>query len=241
MFSKIKNQLKKECFLPSITTTEGSNWKEKIKEVKELGLKESALFLTCLKQKERKILYKLLEKSCLERIPFVHLRNDMELWELDYLVKKHKTQAFNIHAEAKYPLIYDYSKYRDVIYVENTTELLIDEDIKDWAGVCLDFSHLEKHRIEDKKRFESDIKLIEKYGVGANHISSSVRSISRKNPTHHYLEDFSGLDYLKNYPLKYFSRFIALELENSLKEQLKAIDYIVKLIDIRYYFSNCKS
>jgi hypothetical protein len=42
------------------------------------------------------------------------------------------------------------------------------------------------------------------------------------------LADF---DYLKNYPRKYFPPIIALELENSLKEQLQAKEYIEKIME----------
>ncbi len=66
--------------------------------------------------------------------------------------------------------------------------------------------------------------------MGANHISSSKKSVSHKIHTKHYLDDYSGLNYLKNYPLNYFSKFIAIELENTIKEQLEAIDYINELL-----------
>jgi len=160
MPSKRKHTLKKEYFFPSITTTEGSEWKAKIKEINELELKETALFLTGLNQKKRKFLYGLLKKSRIEKIPFVHLRSDMELWELDFLIKDYKTQAFNIHTEAEFPLLYDLSKYKHIIYVENTTKPISDKDLKNWAGICLDFSHLEKRKIENKDWFNSDIKMI---------------------------------------------------------------------------------
>ena len=41
-------------FLPAITTKTKSAWRDKVEEVKELKLKEVALFLTCLNQEERK-------------------------------------------------------------------------------------------------------------------------------------------------------------------------------------------
>jgi len=44
------------------------------------------------------------------------------------------------------------------------------------------------------------------------------------------LEDFSELDYLRKYPKDYFSSLIALELENTIKEQLKAKEYILDIL-----------
>ena len=63
--------------LPTITTTWGSNWRVKIKEINEIGLKEIALFPTCLPKEKRKELYRLLEDSNIESIPLVHIRSDM--------------------------------------------------------------------------------------------------------------------------------------------------------------------
>ena len=62
--------------LVTITTTD-SSWREKIEEVKNLELKEIALFLTCLNRQEREECYRALAKTGLEKIPFVHLRSDM--------------------------------------------------------------------------------------------------------------------------------------------------------------------
>jgi len=222
--------------LPSITTAtkHGSTWREKIKEVNELKLKEVALFPTCLEKKERKELYSLLEKSTIRSIPFVHLRSDMELWELDYLVSKFKTKAFNIHTQREYPMIHDYLKYKEIIYIENTYKPLDEKEIKEFGGICLDLAHLEnRRRVKDK--FQYNIKLIEKYPIGCNHVSaiwqtSHVSSRGVDSYDRHWLKDFSQLDYLKRYPLKYFSPLVAVELENPIKEQLKIRDYIIKII-----------
>ena len=84
-------QLSRAQFLVGITTTDGSDWQGKIEEASILGLEKVAVFLTCLKFEERQKMYKLLEKSCIKEIPFVHLRSDMKNDELDYLVKQFKT------------------------------------------------------------------------------------------------------------------------------------------------------
>lgn len=220
--------------LPTITTITPGAWKDKVKEVKKLKLKEVALFPTCLNQKERKELYELLKETSIISIPIVHLRNDMAVQELDYLAKNYQTKVFNTHTRRERPFLYDYPKhYKKIIYIENTYEPLDEEEIKEFAGVCLDFSHLETDRILNPAQYRHNIKIIDKYGCGCNHVSAIKKESFRdkKNVLRHdshHLEDLSELDYLKRYPLKYFSPLTALEFENSIKEQLKAIQYINK-------------
>lgn len=221
--------------LPTITTISKGLWRNKIEEVKKLKLKEVFLFLTALEKKERKQLYKLLEETEIEKIPFVHIRSDMKLSELDYLVKNYKTEIFNIHTEKQYPFLYDCSKYKDIICIENVCAFRLDEkEIKEYAGICLDFTHLENIKLTNKKAYEHDVRVLEKYPIKCNHVSAIRKtSFLRKNIMKydsHYLKDLSELDYLKKYPAKYFSPFIAIELENSIKEQLEVKDYIANLL-----------
>jgi len=228
---------KNRKILPTITTISNNLWRNKIEEAKKLKLKEVFVFLTALDKKERKELYKLLKETEIERIPFVHIRSDMELSELDYLVKNYETEVFNVHTEKQYPFLYDYSKYKHMICIENVCAFRLDEkEIKNYAGICLDFTHLENVRLIDKKAYEHDIRVLKKYPIKCNHISAIRKSpFSKKESARlrhdcHYLEDLSELDYLKKYPANYFSRFIAIELENNIKEQLKIKDYIVDLL-----------
>lgn len=227
--------------LPSITTI--FDWREKVKEVKELRLKEVNLFLTCVNSKERAELYELLKKTKVEKIPFVHIRSDMTKDELDYLIKNYHTQAFNIHTKREFPYPHDYKQYRGMIYIENVYESLDEDEIKEFAGVCLDLAHLEDDRLFNPRFYERNVEIIEKYGCGCNHIAPVKNSsfLSKgevsvgekkypKNKHPHFLEDLSELDYLKRYPARYFGKFVALEMENSIKEQLEARDYISKLL-----------
>jgi len=219
----------------SITTTRGSDWRARIKEINELGLKEIALFPTCLSPEERKEMYQLLEKSTIESVPLLHLRNDMPLEELDYFVKNYKTQVLCTHTQSEHPLIYDCSKYKNIISLENVYHTFDEKELKNFGGICLDLSHLENDGILHKERFEDTIKILKKYPILCNHISA-IKKFTFIDKTgeirydFHYLKDLSELDYLKKYPLNYFSPFIAIELENSIKEQLKVKDYLMKLL-----------
>ena len=97
---------------------------------------------------------------------------------------------------------------------------------------------METDRILNPKQYEHNIKIINKHSCGCNHISVIKKKSFRdkKNVLRydsHRLDELSELDYLKRYPLKYFAPLIALELENSLKEQLEAIEYLNKKIKER--------
>ncbi len=228
--------LKKRQFFPAITSTKGANWRKMLKEIDKLGLKEIALFPTCLAKEERKEVYALLEKTNLKSIPLIHLRGDMELEELDYFVKNYKTKLFNVHTPRRNPLLHDFLKYKKQIYIENGQPFFTEKELDSFAGICLDFSHLENDRRLNKEVFERTIEMFKKYSIGWAHISAVTATPHMDLDGYftyheHRLEDFSELDYLKNYPLNYFPKLIAMELTNPLKEQLEAINYIRKILN----------
>lgn len=233
--------MKKEQFLPAITTTNGnpsgSDWKMKIREIKELGLRRVAIFPTCLKIDERQVMYKLLETADVKEIPFVHIRSDMPPEELDYLVKNFGAKIFNTHTQKQYPFLYDLSRFKKQIFIENN-HLFDKTEVQGFGGVCLDFSHIEDDHLLRPEEFLVKMELFLRYKIGCNHISAVEKEPHREGNkeggwqcfSRHYFRELSQLDYLKNYPRALFSDFIAIEVENSLKEQLQAIDYIIKLI-----------
>ena len=231
---KNKNNFwKNRKIFPSITTL-SLNWKNKIEEIKELGLKEVCLFLTGLNKESREELYKLLKTAEIRRIPLVHLRSDMNLEELDYFVENYKTEVFNTHSERQYPLKYNLDKYKNIIYIENASLPLDGKEIKNFGGVCLDFSHLENRRLLNQDVYRNEIEIIEKYPCGCNHISAikkfPFRNKDKLKYDSHYLEDLSEMDYLKRYPVNYFSSIIAIELENTIEKQLMVKNYIIELL-----------
>lgn len=233
--------MQKIKIIPTITTTPGSNWREKMSEISKLGIEEAAIFPTCLEKEKRNELYRLIEKSSLKRIPYVHLRNDMGIEELDYFVQNFKTEVFNIHTNREYPFICDYSKYRKMIYIENVFCPLNEKELASFGGVCVDFSHLENDRLFNERKFEQNIKIVEKFKIGCNHISAVKKEFwldfknsyekNKKRYDYHSFKELAEFDYLENYPLKYFSSLVAMELENSIEEQLRAGEYIKKIIE----------
>lgn len=228
--------------LLGLTTITGE-WKNKVKEIDELEIKEIALFPTCLRYRERQELYQLLENTGLISIPHVHLREeDFEAEEIDYLVKRFKTQVFNIHAR---PGVVDFlkqnKKYKNNIFIEN---LLMNDNfaeaLKYCGGICLDLSHWEGHGFIEKRQGYAELPgLLKKYKIGCNHISAV------KAEKEHYHDEFSGQDfynydshnltdlselgYVKKYK-NYLADIISIELENPLKRQLEVKKYLEKII-----------
>lgn len=219
---------------PNITTTKKDHF-QKLEEAQRLGLEEVCFFPTVILISEREKFYNALEKSSIKSIPFVHLRSDAELWELDLLTQKYHTKVFNCHSQKEFPLKYDLSRYKEKIFVENTPEFLYDpSDIKEFGGVCIDFSHLEIIRIYKRKDYCQNVKIIQENKAGCAHISA----IGKFLPyfplwtyffSDHYLRNLSEVDYLLRYK-EYFPEIMALELENSLEEQLRIIDYMERIL-----------
>lgn len=227
----------RERIFPAVTTTRGSDWRAKIREADELGMEKVALFPTCLEKGEREELYGLLKNSKIKEIPFVHLRSDMSPEELEFLIGKYKTKIFNTHSLVSYPLRFDLSAYKDKIYLENVRHVFDESELEEFAGICVDFSHLENDRLVRPERFEKFNKLMSSFPIGCNHVNAIQKKehfdeeINEKRHDCHFLRDFSELDYLKNYPKEYFSDFIALEMENDLKTQSEAAKYIIGLLE----------
>lgn len=230
--------------LLGLTTTSGSGWKEKVKEIDKFDIKEIALFPTVLKFEERQELYKLLENTGLEKIPHVHLRDDMKVKELDYFAKRFKTEVFNIHPTKKCIDLLDRSgAYRNEIFVENMHVTIpeFNEALEKCAGACLDVSHWEDAlRLRDVEAVEEYRKAFENNRIGCCHISAigeeshwSIDYTGKKEVRvydKHFLDNLAELDYVKKY-LKYLPNIISIELENPFEEQLKAKEYLEKIIN----------
>jgi len=225
-----------------LTTTRGSNWREKIEEIKSLGLKEIALFPTALEPGERHELYQELAKTTIEYIPFVHLRHDSTQEEIDYFKDKYKTRLFNIHANLDSLENFTQSLDKELIYIENTDRLKKEffTALADFAGLCLDIAHFEDYGILQHDNSYKDFdRVISNNKIGYCH-ASTVRdkpyfrhyeyfSSHDDHYSAHLMEKVEDFDYLKKYR-DILPEIIALEIENPLKEQLKAKEYVEKII-----------
>ena len=230
----------KKQLLFGLTTTPKSNWRDKVAEIKELGLKEIALLPTCLSYEERQDLYKLLETSGVVNIPYVHLRQDFFSEELDYLMERFKTKIFSCHANPEHLVLLDsLARYASLIYVENgdlRKDLFFNKDTftKHQAiGVCLDLAHYQNTKDTDKPGYRRLLSVLADLPIGVNHISGYKHDIFNaligKREDSHWISSLKDLEYLKTVPLNYFSKYIVLEVENSLLEQQEIMKYL-KLI-----------
>lgn len=235
----MKRQMTKKILL-GLTTTPGSDWREKIREIDMFGIKEIALFPTCLEYAERQELYRLLEKSVLEKIFFTHLREDMLLEEIDYLKKRYKCNLFNIHSyNTRIILPNVLEQFTDQIYVENAGKTDELEKVADkFAGLCIDFAHWESGSIQGENFYKHFPEFIRKYKIGFAHLSAINEkqvfvSWDKEHKPHydlHKMDSISQFDYIKKY-IKYLPEILGIEIENSFKEQLTVKEYLEKIIN----------
>jgi hypothetical protein len=153
---------------------------------------------------------------------------------MELLINQWGTKIFNTHSVASHPFLFDLSAYYGMIYLENFRRFFSDEELKQFAGLCLDSSHLENDRRFQPDRFQGFQKIFSSHPVGCNHINGIRKEAYYKIGEEdrcdaHFLKDLSELDYLKNYPKRYFSDFIALEMENDFETQIRAKEYILSL------------
>lgn len=231
--------------LLGLTTTPGSDWRGKIKEIDQLGIKEISLFPTCLDFSQRRQMYGLLEKTNLEAIPHVHLREeDFEDGELAYLTERYKTEVFNLHPNSTaFGFIQKHPDLRKKIFVENlfnnySKGNLNLDNFKKYgvAGICLDFSHMATEKEICREYYQRVLEILKIYPVGCNHISGFKSNFLKRilklgaKMSSHWCFDESWLDYLKEFPASYFSPYLSIELENPFAEQLEFKKYLEQIL-----------
>ena len=235
--------LNEKHILLGLTTAGKSNWRDKVAELSTFNITEIALLPTVLNITQRKELYRLLEASPVQSIPYVHLCDDMSQAELDYLVSRFKTKIFSIHAnEAGYKLLSAMPKYASIIYMENSpsdklskyfTKSMFDEHKV--AGICLDLAHLENIRANNKPGYRRLQGLFNHYTIACNHVSAVNTNIFlklfHKQVASHDLKDLSELDYLRKFPENYFGKYMIIELDNSLQEQLEVQKHLTNVLE----------
>lgn len=212
---------------PSIVTFYG-DWRQMVADVKRLGLKEISLFLTGAAPKERKEIYKALLKTKVEKIPHVHIRHDFKESELDFLVATYKSQVFTTHYQY-FKKNFANSKYKKNIFIENNNGRHRIRDFKvlnQAGGACIDLSHLEEFRLKAPGYYKVSNQIAKNYQVGCNHLSAVLPS----GKSWHHAKSVADLAYVGSIPKFYFSRFINLELKNSIPEQIKFKKYLAKLL-----------
>lgn len=225
--------------VPSITThsKRGSTWREKAAEISTLGLRQVGLFVTGLHKAERMECYRILlgvKEHHDFSIPFVHAVSDMDDAEYAFLRYEFGTSWFNLHPLREFPLIHSLSdETRSFITIENScfVDPLTRDDLAGFAGLCIDISHLEDARLTNNTVYQHLLDLCAEFPVCANHISAIARPSSRVHrgqPQHstHHLESPREMEYLNEAPRECVASLAALELENSLREQVSILEQV---------------
>ena len=214
---------------PSITGYDNIEWQNKLKEIDQFKLKEVAVFLGSFDQKERDHLYKFLIKSSIEKVPFVHLRHDTDKHDIEFFVKNYDTKYFNIHEDG-FGMIDRWKPYLDRLYLEMNYDDQVDRDVKvrKIGGFCIDLSHFKANIARGTKEAEYIFNRKDKIKFSCNHLNG-YDPVNKKDK--HSITDLKDFDYLITLPKFVFGEVIAIEVFNSIKEQLKFKKYLEKILD----------
>lgn len=218
-----------------ITGEKDIDWKNKIAEINKLNLKEAAVFIERFKKLQRENLYKALLKSSIKRVPLVHFRNEADKGEVRFFMENFGTRYFNIH-EDSFKILDKWKGYWKNLLLEMNYDSKVAEDVKvkKIGGFCVDLSHFKAAMA--KKTEEYYYTFFRRYNIKfiCNHLNGYSPSLNEDLHTITNLKDF---DYLKTLPKFVFGEIIALEVENSIKEQIKFKKYITSLLNKHFDFT----
>jgi hypothetical protein len=223
------NSSKKDKIIISITGSRKKHWKNKLFEIEDHSIRKVALFLEIFTKNQRKEIYSALMNSNLKEIPFVHARNDMELKEFNFLTKNFNTKFFNIHEGSfKYLDKWEGIYNKLLLELDYNNNIPKQVDLNRIKGFCIDTSHF----MAAKERGVKEYFYIMKHKKNkklfiANHINGYSYFWKKDLHKPKKLKDF---DYLKTLPKFLFGKYIAIEVFNPIKEQLKFKEYIYDLI-----------
>jgi hypothetical protein len=222
--------------LPGLTSTARENIEPFARDLARSDVRAIALFPTALNVSERRTLYHSLEAIEGLKIPHVHLRTDMDGGEMEYLVDRYGTEVFNIHPRgSRHPFGAVPRAFRERVFVENSNCPIEDEELEAAAGICPDYSHLESARLLGWTDYaETTLRQLDRFLIGCCHVSA-IRIGDRNSwsggSDHHRYVQLTDLDYMARYRGLVPDRWLSLELENTLEEQLRAADYLRRILD----------
>jgi len=215
--------------LLSITGEKSFDWDAKLKEINKLGITEAAVFLSRFDKKERDNLYRLLLKSTIKSVPFVHFRDDASAEEIEFFVKNFRTNHFNIH-ESSFEMLDLWKDYWNKLYLEMdfNDKIAKNVDVEKIGGFCIDLSHLKAaiSRGTEEAAYFFSKKNAPK--VACNHLNG-YDPVAMKDI--HFIKNLGSFDYLTSLPKHAFGKIIALEVDNSIAKQIKFKEYISRLLE----------
>lgn len=210
------------------------HWKEQLKEINQLQIKEIALFPCTLNYNERKEMYHLLEKSTVKEIKLVHLRDeDFTEAELDYFSRRFNTKVFNCHADHFDQLYEKFPHFHHNIALEFRAENKIKNKLEPnkMGGFCVDLAHFNIALHKKYQEAEYTLKYLPHTPILANHLSGYSQ---KREMDLHFVTNVHQFDFLTGLPSEVFSRNICFELENSIPAQLRYKEYVARLLQQKF-------
>lgn len=214
-----------------ITNNFDGSWRDKIREINKLKIKEAALFLEKVAtKKERQEIYVELEKSTVKNIPLIHIRNNMDKDELAFLRQRYNNPCLTIH-EGSFKYLEKWRGFHKNLFLEmnfdNHVASMVEVD--KIGGFCIDLSHFKAGEEKWSREF---LYVLSQRSKGNHFICNHVNGYSyEENCDMHTVSDLKQFDYLKTLPGFLFGRIIAIETYNTIKEQLRFKEYLIKLLN----------
>lgn len=215
-----------------LTARKGKGWEKKLEDIKKYKIKRFVLFIEEIKKRDRKKLYKKLLNNDFE-IPFVHIRCDTDKEELKFLEKNFKSKYFNIH-ESHFDKLKEWNGFLKRLCVELDYDNYIPKnmDVNKIGGFCIDLSHFKASQERNSKEY---LYVIKRKDQSKKFICNHLNGYSYKNKKDmHVVLGVKDFDYLLSLPNFVFGKIIALEMYNSISEQLKFKKYLVKLLEDKF-------
>lgn len=216
-----------EKIFVSITGIKDTDWKSKLAEIEKYKIREAALFLEHFKPEQRKKIYDALPASCLQRIPLIHAKNDMDRWEFVWLAKKYNP-LFTIHENSFLHMHKWHGFYKNLFleldYGNNVEPYVRVEKI---GGFCIDLSHFKAAEERHAAEYYYAIKRKNKKIFKCNHLNGY--SYEKKSDIHN-VWSLKNFEYLKTLPRFVFGDVIAIETNNSISEQIIFKKHVSKLL-----------
>lgn len=212
-----------------LTACNGDGWQEKLKEINKLKIKKITLFVEEIEKSERKKLYNALLNSVVKEIPLVHIRHDSTKDELIFLEKNFKSKYFTIH-ETGFKILKNWNGFYKKLYLEFNYNNFIPKNVKieKIGGFCIDLSHFKVSEKKLSKEFEYVMKRKNLGLFKCNHLNGYSYE---RNCDVHYVKTLKELKFLKTLPKFLFGDVIALEMYNSIQEQLNYKKNIIKILN----------
>jgi len=205
----------------------------KIKEINKRKIKCVALFLTMIDKAAKRRVFKALLKSTIKEIPLVHLRNDMSQAEIIFLEDNFHPTYYTIH-ENSFSHLHKWPKFKKRLYLEfgGHGKRRPEAQVEKIGGFCVDLAHYKITEVSQTTQFKYQLAKRKKIKFFAcNHLNGYD---PRTNTCAHEVSKIKEFDYLKTLPSFIFGKIIALEMENSIKEQLIWRRKLLKILNQKF-------